>query len=877
MSERGYKGKTLAILLNGQRIAAVRAKSVAHTRTPIDRSDEENTGWRYLDRKVDTRSISISCEGVATINNYPLIQEWLGNSFSDVSIQHADGTIDEPTGGAFLQSLTYSGEHDGYVAFEASFIFSADPGSTPTPPDPNPTPTLVSIDPSSAFLNGDAFVMTLTGTGFIPTSVARFGGSARATTYISSTVLQAQILPTDLDELGSFDVTVFNPAPGGGESNALPFQVVVVSEAFFAGPEYTSPSPLVANSTHPAGVYDASTDKTWIAWEGVQAAGTSYRRCAVVSVYDHTTESWGDSNFMVDRAGLQNDDHGMPALVIDHEGHVHVFSGSHNSAQRHASTSAPRDPSTFVVRNSLAGAYSYPKPHRVGSGLVLLLRDGQAPYRLTALHTTALSNGVATWGSPVTLADPEGSSDRFYAGPTWKDGDDKIHIIAAIADMNDTYRRDVYYLIYNPSDGSVSNWDESVTVTSANLPVKRTQLDADYRIIDQGSAHGVIPSFCFDSNGTPHVVYAESSDGMGAFQLYHIYVDSGAWTSPEEVGEIPDRRNNMALVPMDDGQVALYHVVASTHGFAVGGDIVRRIWDGEGWGDQQVVLEADDHGLQPLTAVVNAHEDLRVVMSEVAEDREDDSLSSDHRIWAHGDGGFVRRTAYMPLFHMVELLVSFDGTDGATSATDDSHRSRTVTLGGGAELTDDESLFGSTTVAAVLGSGQYIETENINLGAQSFCIEGWVKFRNFPSSGTACRIFAQWGTTGNNSYRLSIDSGLGTQRIRFFISTNGQGTGDQTVVDADPSVLSDGEWHHIAVERVHSTVRLYIDGEIADENTSFTDSIFDISAALRLGSAVSSPGVFDGYFAEWRFTRGWWRYNGAFTPPAGPFPRPSNP
>lgn len=63
------------------------------------------------------------------------------------------------------------------------------------------------------------------GTGFVPASVVRWNATDRPTTFISSTELQAAIPASDIGVSGSAQVTVFNPAPGGGASNAQTFTI----------------------------------------------------------------------------------------------------------------------------------------------------------------------------------------------------------------------------------------------------------------------------------------------------------------------------------------------------------------------------------------------------------------------------------------------------------------------------------------------------------------------------------------------------------------------------------------------------------------------------------------------------------------------------
>lgn len=89
----------------------------------------------------------------------------------------------------------------------------------------NPVPTLTAISPSSTTVGNVAFTLTLTGTNFISTSKVRWNGTDRTTTFVSSTQVTAAIPATDISAAGTAQVTVFNPAPGGGLTSALPFTI----------------------------------------------------------------------------------------------------------------------------------------------------------------------------------------------------------------------------------------------------------------------------------------------------------------------------------------------------------------------------------------------------------------------------------------------------------------------------------------------------------------------------------------------------------------------------------------------------------------------------------------------------------------------------
>jgi Domain of unknown function DUF11/FG-GAP-like repeat/Putative binding domain, N-terminal len=105
----------------------------------------------------------------------------------------------------------------------------------------NPLPAITTLQPASATAGSGAFTLTVNGSGFISGSVVNFGGSARTTTYVSATQLTAAILATDVASAGTPSVTVTNPAPGGGTSNAITFTVSAALVPSFALSSATGP------------------------------------------------------------------------------------------------------------------------------------------------------------------------------------------------------------------------------------------------------------------------------------------------------------------------------------------------------------------------------------------------------------------------------------------------------------------------------------------------------------------------------------------------------------------------------------------------------------------------------------------------------------
>ena len=93
------------------------------------------------------------------------------------------------------------------------------------PPAPHPLPTLAALEPAGAMAGAGPLLVTFVGTGFVAGTEALFGENSRVTTYLSPTRVSATLDRLDLAVGGDFGLSVRNPAPGGGLSQAQPFTV----------------------------------------------------------------------------------------------------------------------------------------------------------------------------------------------------------------------------------------------------------------------------------------------------------------------------------------------------------------------------------------------------------------------------------------------------------------------------------------------------------------------------------------------------------------------------------------------------------------------------------------------------------------------------
>ena len=94
---------------------------------------------------------------------------------------------------------------------------------------PNPKPVIDSINPSMSNRGSSPKTITITGSGFIRGSIARVNDSSRVTTFIDDSHVLVGLTSSDMSRNNGFFITVYNPAPGGGYSNAIYFTLNNVS------------------------------------------------------------------------------------------------------------------------------------------------------------------------------------------------------------------------------------------------------------------------------------------------------------------------------------------------------------------------------------------------------------------------------------------------------------------------------------------------------------------------------------------------------------------------------------------------------------------------------------------------------------------------
>jgi hypothetical protein len=220
-----------------------------------------------------------------------------------------------------------------------------------------------------------------------------------------------------------------------------------------------------------------------------------------------------------------------------------------------------------------------------------------------------------------------------------------------------------------------------------------------------------------------------------------------------------------------------------------------------------------------------------------------------------------------PYFANVVLLLKFNGTNGATTAVDQSAAAHSMSMAGSTKLDSAQAKFGPTSLnlkdASGVGEVTSPDSADWCFGTGQFTVEFWIYLSTAP--GTTNRgMISQWQTGSVGWYFGQGNSG----QLIFLWST----TGADTPLIGAAWTKTTGVWTHIAADRDASNVlRIYQDGVVLTSST-VTANFFDSTKPLEIGNNNTVASLLPGFMDEIRITKGVARYAGAFTPPTLEFP-----
>ena len=220
---------------------------------------------------------------------------------------------------------------------------------------------------------------------------------------------------------------------------------------------------------------------------------------------------------------------------------------------------------------------------------------------------------------------------------------------------------------------------------------------------------------------------------------------------------------------------------------------------------------------------------------------------------------------YDPYYNdYTSLLIPFDGPNNSTVFGDYSLNRNIITANGDVTISTAQSKFGGSS-GYFDGTGDYLSIPDSNLfvfGTNDFTIECWIK------TSTANKVILDRYAAGiPTNWQIYITS---SGYLQWYTNT-AKKTGS--------IVVTDGNWHHIAVVKSNNILNFYIDGVVDGTGLSDTTNYSTLVTYLGIGAQINSRNAsydFNGYIDSVRITKGIARYTGNFTVPTQAFYKPYN-
>ena len=218
-----------------------------------------------------------------------------------------------------------------------------------------------------------------------------------------------------------------------------------------------------------------------------------------------------------------------------------------------------------------------------------------------------------------------------------------------------------------------------------------------------------------------------------------------------------------------------------------------------------------------------------------------------------------------------KLLLHCDGADASTAfgdesaISDNSNYNHPVTFVGTAQLDTAQKEFGASAIL-LDGNSDYLsipDSADWDLFANSAdkaTIDCWIKFSADPAPESSKCIITQTLLPTNTRWILSYYDNA-AYGVYFSIVTNAS----VALYIQTGAIISDANWHHVAVVKNGTAWYLFLDGTIVDSDT--VDTTFNITAPIYIGwNGTGGTEYFDGHLDEIRISKGIARWTSNFTP-----------
>jgi hypothetical protein len=536
--------------------------------------------------------------------------------------------------------------------------------------------------------------------------------------------------------------------------------------------------------------------RTYTAWSGDSLD-------PYVTYYDHKEKTW-ETPVKAGTNPLSNDAHGIPAIIVDNSGYIHVMFGSHGDPMEYVKSTNPEDISAWTVQADIGTITTYANLIKANSGTIYMIhRYGDSVTGDMAI----VERHSSDWNIQRTLVETEsGSSDSVaYFGVEYDAANNRVYIGWCYYDDISTKRTDIYAAYYDLT------LDKMYSIGGSDLgsTVEYTEYSSCLAV-DSGVYETNFPSIHLDSNGYPHMIYP--IDTATGWEAQHVKWNGSSWDSAITITDCDDNFNLTDFWFNDNGDIEAFVSYHSTLDDAEGGSLDHWRYTGGSWSKVSTIFNREGgypsyDGVGRTGVVVNGLDTLRAITADVDII---DYTNLNLEIFALDNRG-----RYVPR--------SLTGSSIADSTANGKHIIR---------------IYGASEVAAKVGFGWSFDGDNdylkipndILADSTAWTIEGWY----YPDGENTTETFdVQEIVDLRGQYKIDvqwIEADDGSNPSEFRLTVN-DGV-DSVFVYSSTSV--ENNWYHVVCTYDGTNLRMYVDG-LLDGGPSAQDDATTETETSKIG------------------------------------------
>lgn len=217
--------------------------------------------------------------------------------------------------------------------------------------------------------------------------------------------------------------------------------------------------------------------------------------------------------------------------------------------------------------------------------------------------------------------------------------------------------------------------------------------------------------------------------------------------------------------------------------------------------------------------------------------------------------------------------VSLLGSMETTAFVDSSPVPNTMVTSGGVTRSTSIVKFGTSSIGFDGGASTYYGISGTNPSAVNFSSGDFtMEFFAYQPTSSAAEFVMVGAANGLNDGRAFYVA-VNNKNIVYYWYPTGANSSRQ-IISTSNGVFTAATWHHVAVTRQGTTMRLFVDGVLQGSSTANTGMTLPSGSVFQIGrEAAYSGNGFVGYIDEIRVTKGVARYTSNFVVPTAAFPR----